>query len=65
MHESIVQHGVNSCQINRIENESFGNGIQNLHAAAIRQRLKESEADIKAMSESETGRDREDNHEEG
>lgn len=52
-------------QMNRIENESFGNGIQNLHAAAIRQRLKESEADIKAMSESETGRDREDNHEEG
>ena len=56
---------VSSCQINRIENESFGNGIQNLHAAAIRQRLKQSEADIKAMSESETGRDQEDNHEEG
>lgn len=52
-------------QMNRIENESFGNGIQNLHATAIRQRLKESEADIKAMSESETERDREDNHEEG
>lgn len=52
-------------QMKRIENESFGNGIQNLHAAAIRQRLKESEADIKAMSESETGIDREDNHEEG
>ena len=50
---------VSSCQINRIENELFGNGIQNLHAAAIRQRLKQSEADIKAMSESETGRDQE------
>lgn len=46
-------------QIKRIENESFGNGIQNLHAAAIRQRLKQSEADIKAMSESETGKDQE------
>ena len=44
--------------------ESFGNRIQNLHAAAIRQRLKQSEADIKSMSESETGREREDNHEE-
>ena len=49
-------------QMKRIENESFGNGIQNLHAATIRQRLKQSEADIKAMSESETGRDWEDNH---
>lgn len=46
-------------QMKRIENELFGNGIQNLHAAAIRQRLKQSEADIKAMSESETGRDQE------
>ena len=46
-------------QMKRIEDESFGNGIQNLHAAAIRQRLKQSEADIKAMSESETRRDQE------
>ena len=46
-------------QMKRIEDESFGNGIQNLHVAAIRQRLKQSEAEIKAMSESETRRDQE------
>ena len=38
-------------QMKRIEDETFGDAIQKLHAAVKRQRLKQSEAEIKAMIE--------------